>query len=168
MGEDGLVALVTLIWEQLGGKWLALVIVGSGVLHYTGILRFWFGARTSERAQLSKDQQDYIDDLQAEVDAQRKRRGEDAEVYAREIARLNALILDERERSVQLIQTNALIARGEARLRHALMNLCQYIAALRFQFERLGHRPPPFEAWRDLLDVDPVLAEELKKIAEQD
>jgi hypothetical protein len=150
--------------QHVSWGWTAGAILVLWVFGKTGVIQNASRARTSERDQLSEDQQSFLKALVATVERERQYRVSDAEWYQKELAGLRAELV-ERDKTIAALaeaaSTNAAIAasseRGNARLRHGLNGACIYIDALRAHMHRSGLAPVPFDGWRDLLGIMPDL-----------
>lgn len=154
--------------RSLGSQWLSLVFVTAWIIYKTGIVQSWFGARTSERAQLSDDQQAFVDNLQREITRLDRRLDDEREACAQRLAE----VLADRERRLAEVRADCdretarlrteveTLIRGEARWRHLTGNLAQYVAALQKTLREAGIVVPRFGGWDQFIAEggDPMMA----------
>jgi hypothetical protein len=122
-------ALIEHLLGAASNQWLGVVVLALYLVDRTGLVKAWLGGKASAREILSRDQQLLVENLREELE----RCGKDREDYE---ARLKA-----RDERIELL------IRGEARWRHLVNNLAQYIVALRFQLTKAGIAVPRFRGW---------------------
>lgn len=154
--------------RSLGSQWLTIAFVIAWVIYKTGVVQAWFGTQTSERAQLSGDQQRLVENLsaaltrlEARIDRERKQGAEQLEAAYRERdARLAELRTECDREAAKLRDEVAALIRGEARWRHLTGNLAQYVAALQAVLRRHGIDVPRFGGWDQFIAEggDPMMA----------
>lgn len=163
--------VIELIWSQIGGGWLAGLVVIGLVLHYSGAIPAFFQAREAARERESDEHTSYVENLarensemRASLDQHIRGRQDDLERWrqiwkdqAEEVARVRAAGEAKDETIVRL-------ARGESQWRHAYRGACSSIMALRVVLDRAGVEFPAFEAWRDVMELDPKLYVELESL----
>lgn len=156
--------LVLELLKHLSLQWILVATVIFLVFDKTGFIQAWFkrqaDAQTSERELLSEDQRDLLDRLQHQIEAERGWRVADGEYYQRQIVELRTQI-QERDKTIatrddtirSLADAATLSERGNARLRHSLNNVFQYVGLLIMLCRKGNVEFPPFDGWHDLLGI---------------
>lgn len=156
--------LILELLKHLSLQWILAASVIFLIFDRTGFVQAWFKnrieAQTSERELLSEDQRDLLDRLHKQIDAEREWRINDTEYYRGQIDELRTL-LREREKIIamrdetihRLADAATLSERGNARLRHSLNNVFQYVSLLITLCRKNDVEFPAFDAWHDLLGI---------------
>jgi hypothetical protein len=141
--------------RQLAGQWGALVVAALWALYKFGlfnVVRRALGAEEAERRRLSRDQLNLIDRLQDDIEEHRKQitdlrrwRNEDRD-ECQEMLRTQREECDAEMKSLRA--QVELLVKGEARWRHLVGNLAQYIDSLRMKLRNSGIDVVPFDGWR--------------------
>lgn len=163
--------LVTLVWNQFGGGWLAVIVILGAILHFTGAIPAFVQARQATQERESEENTSFVEslvaenrDLRASLDLQMRGRQEDLERWRKiwqeqseEVARL-------RTAGEKKDEAIANLARGESQWRHLYRGALSSIMALRVVLERAEIDFPPFEGWRSLQELDPKLYIEMEAL----
>lgn len=164
--------LVVELLQHLSLQWILTATIIFLVFDKTGFIQVWFKRRsegqTFEREQLSEDQRDLLDRLQEQIAAEREWRINDSKYYRQQIEELRSEVnardklLTQRENTIRSLADAATLSeRGNARLRHGLNNIFQYVAALITICKKNNLEVMPYEGWHDLLGISADLDQHL-------
>lgn len=144
----------------------ALLILWA--LDKTGFIPRYFGGRreerTSEREQLSEDTKTLIDTLTSQLEQQREWRDDDNKYYLEQIRYLRNDLTTKDKIISNLSEAAVNSERGNARLRHALNNVFQYVGALRRRMIRSNVPLEPYTGWESLLGISDDLDKYLQDL----
>lgn len=151
-----------------GDGWLLLIAMTIYLVVNSGIIPKWLGDRRDEhareRADAAEERRDLIKGYETEAKNVRQWRAEDAEWYERRITNLEARNARQEEVIAKLAAAVESSERGNARLRHALNNVFQYISGMRDLAIAKGETPLQYNGWRTMLGISNDLDEQLRKL----
>lgn len=134
--------------RQIGNQWLALGFIAFWGIYKSGLVQSAFGIKSSERAQLSKDQQNLVDNLRRALGRLERRLDNERDECARQRAELRA----ECDRELaEMHEQIATLVKGEQRWRHLVSNLAVYIDVLRNELSKAGVEVPRFQGWAEFI-----------------
>lgn len=142
------------IAEQFGFKWAIGFLIVVWVIDKTKLIptisEYWGRHRTSENARLVAQREQLFDE------------------YRDERVRAADLVEKLRERLDQKDDIILSVERGNSRLRHALLNVHQYVALLRWKLENGGIEVPTYDGWKNDMELDDVLVERVRSIYDRE
>lgn len=160
--------LVDVLRPYLGDGWLLAVAAIIVAVVNSGVIPKWLGDRRDEhareRTEAAEDRRGLIENYETEATNQRRWRAEDTERFDRQIAAYEQRLAQKDDTIAKLAAAVESSERGNARLRHALNNVFQYIAAVRDLAISRGEPPVRYEGWRTMLGLSPDLDAQLKRL----
>lgn len=139
--------LIVGLAKEWGGLGLALLVGMFLLLDKSGLVKRWSEssagaakARMDEREQLSEDQQEFVNNLRADIDNLRQWRAQDNEECEKKLRRLS-------DRLDAMFEDNQTWRRDAAKWRHLSGNLAMHVNKMRGALQQHGIDAPRFDGW---------------------